>query len=259
MYAVALFRRATARVSLKEEVKAISDFEHLLQLDPSNKKAHDQLRKLRATCSSAAENILRKNRLHIVEVEGCGGEEGEGEEDEKENREGEGEEGESRDKRVVQGLLKTLEAKRTKGRGRRRGKANVGAESSRGKGEQSGMERSRKPDDKMTENLPQKPVNRSQPSTSVQATPLPAMNTPSPVKTTPISDQATPPPLPPALQELKEEGNRLFRSGQYSDASVKYSLAIHQLEKGLLIVRGLLIMIVMSGRSFFDIVCAVGL
>lgn len=39
-------------------------------------------------------------------------------------------------------------------------------------------------------------------------------------------------PLPPAVLDLKEEGNGLFRSGQYGEAVDWYSQAIDKLEKG---------------------------
>ena len=39
-------------------------------------------------------------------------------------------------------------------------------------------------------------------------------------------------PLPPAVLAMKEEGNNLFRSGQYASAIDQYSKAISSLEKG---------------------------
>ena len=38
--------------------------------------------------------------------------------------------------------------------------------------------------------------------------------------------------LPPEIQKLKDEGNHLFRSGQYANAIEQYSRAISTLEKG---------------------------
>ena len=43
-----------------------------------------------------------------------------------------------------------------------------------------------------------------------------------------------PPELPPAVKKLKEEGNDLFRRGQYGEAVNRYSKGIKLLEKGLL-------------------------
>lgn len=42
-----------------------------------------------------------------------------------------------------------------------------------------------------------------------------------------------PPELPPAVKKLKEEGNDLFRRGQYGEAVNRYSKGIKLLEKGL--------------------------
>ena len=42
----------------------------------------------------------------------------------------------------------------------------------------------------------------------------------------------TSPPLPTDVADLKEEGNQLFKNGQYGDAIEKYSQAVKQLQKG---------------------------
>ena len=250
---LALFRLATARTELKQETEAVAVYERILQFDPANKKAQDQLRALRSRSKlrcSAGEEVLRKNRLHIVEVEGCGGE--------REKREGERER--ARDKRVMQGLYEKLRAKkRTEtekravpdsesdakmgGSARERGAAGEpeGARIDEGvkEGQKVGVSKgggkpkdvngfgksSTKPEKPLTEQIVSSPS-----STPAKASPPPAQATPSPV-------QATPPPLPPAVQKLKDEGKKLFQSGQYSEALVKYNLAIRQLEKGVWMVR----------------------
>ena len=71
------------------------------------------------------------------------------------------------------------------------------------------------------------PLTKSPAETSdVQA--LPA-DSPSPQFVRPVFVQKT---LPPAILLLKEEGNKLFRSGQYASAIDQYSKAISKLEKG---------------------------
>ena len=42
-----------------------------------------------------------------------------------------------------------------------------------------------------------------------------------------------PPPIPSHIQKLKDEGNDLFRRGQYGEAVNKYTTAVNQLEKGM--------------------------
>lgn len=49
----------------------------------------------------------------------------------------------------------------------------------------------------------------------------------------PTVQEAPPPELPPAVKKLKEEGNDLFRRGQYGEAVNRYSKGIKLLEKGL--------------------------
>lgn len=46
------------------------------------------------------------------------------------------------------------------------------------------------------------------------------------------SAPVAPPPLPPQIQTLKDEGNALFRRGQYGEAVIKYTTAIKQLNNG---------------------------
>lgn len=51
--------------------------------------------------------------------------------------------------------------------------------------------------------------------------------------TTSSADVSTPSmPMPPDVVEWKEEGNKLFRKGQYSEAGACYSNAIQRLETG---------------------------
>ena len=225
-----------------------------MQLDPSNKKAHDQLRSLRAKHGlkgSAGEQLLKKNRLHIVEVEGCGGEEGvklmdEGE-DEEGREEGEDWEGENRERRQrMQELLEALERQRRNRESKnaekdvagKKGKSkSAKMDEKAGKGgrkENNGVSGATRLDGKQAANRfetrPQKPVNpaqQQQPTTTI-TTETP----PTSIIATPTTLQA-PPPLPPALQQLKEDGNKLFRSGQYGEAALKYSIAINQLRKGI--------------------------
>lgn len=254
---IALFRLATARTNLKQFEEAIADFECLLQLDPSNKKAHDQLKELRSKHGkqNGAEKHVKKNRLHIVEVEGCGGD---GEEEDSE---------EARDKKMMQGLLKTLEKKGKKEKEREKGaeaKAKMGPGvklgGTRGSNKRDGKKRGKK--GRRTEDI-RVGVGESSPQPGsvveqtdsfetlekLSSTPVVSKSRedtpPEPIKaesskheSPPTIAQATPslvqtpPPLPPHVQQLKDTGNELFRSGRYSDAVVKYSLAIHQLEKG---------------------------
>ena len=51
----------------------------------------------------------------------------------------------------------------------------------------------------------------------------------------PVPRPPSPPPLPPRVKELKEKGNRQFRSGQYGDALLNYSKAIQLLEAGMFV------------------------
>lgn len=50
-----------------------------------------------------------------------------------------------------------------------------------------------------------------------------------PVDHTPVP----PPPLPSHIQSLKDDGNTLFRTGQYASAAEKYNEAIEQLKAGM--------------------------
>ena len=54
---------------------------------------------------------------------------------------------------------------------------------------------------------------------------------PAPVQEAPPPEP--PPELPPSVKKLKEEGNDLFRRGQYGEAVDRYSKGITLLEKGL--------------------------
>ena len=250
---------------LKQYREAADDFEHVLQLDPTNKKAQDHLNTLRSKHlkDDAGKGTRKGNRLHIVEVEGCEGE-GEGEE------ESEGEQ----QKRMLQGLLKTLEKKRSKARekdkeeerekGRegekKKKKSNGKVAKQNGKTEERGGKEERGKEGEggtqatVVNGIPKKNgVSEETDSTGVQqvaenplskttkmaetetATGEPDRPTDeegaSRQKTPPTIIQA-PPPLPPDVQQAKEEGNQLFRGGQYNSASLKYSLAIHNLERG---------------------------
>ncbi|CAI8055701.1 Sperm-associated antigen 1, partial [Geodia barretti] len=229
----ALFRLATARSSLKQDDEAMADFERLLQLEPSNKRAQDQLKILRARHEArgpAGEKLLKKNRLHIVEVDGCG----KGREEEEERR------GERRSVSKEE-MKRFLELKQKMDKLSAEVKAKKAAdarrEKSRGNSKRSGGPSGGKLPGKMApdDSTSTKPVgqdlsshNSDLPSPAVQTTPTQSQATPTPT-------QATPPvarvPLPPAVQRLKEEGNRLFRSGQYAAASEKYSKAVSQLEQ----------------------------
>lgn len=53
-----------------------------------------------------------------------------------------------------------------------------------------------------------------------------------PVDHTPLP----PPPLPSHIQSLKDDGNTLFRTGQYGSAAEKYSEAIQQLKAGIYLI-----------------------
>ena len=297
---------------LKQYREAANDFEHVLQLDPTNKKAQDHLNTLRSKHlkDDAGKGTRKGNRLHIVEVEGCQGEE-----------EGEESEGEQQ-KRMLQGLLKTLEKKRSEARekgkeeerekGReeerekgkeeerekereeerekgREGEKKKKKKKSKGKGVRLGGEEVAKQNGKTEERggkeergkeergkegeggtqatvvngIPKKNgVSEETDSTGVQQVaenplskttkmaetettagepdrPTDEEGGASRQKTPPTIIQApptviqAPPPLPPDVQQAKEEGNQLFRGGQYNSASLKYSLAIHNLERSM--------------------------
>ena len=241
----ALFRLATARTSLKQDDEAMADFERLLKLEPSNKKAQDQLRLLRARHEAggpAGEKLLKKNRLHIVEVEGCGREEEE---------EGEGVPADlERMKELLSKLEETkqkvdeisADLRAKKAEKERREKGHGGSKRSEdGLQPDSG---GKFPGKLATGKATTTKVgggssshNSDMPHPPTQTTPTAAQATPIPPQATPTAAQATPTPvaqvpLPPAVQRLKEEGNKLFRSGQYTEASEKYSMAISLLEQG---------------------------
>ena len=79
--------------------------------------------------------------------------------------------------------------------------------------------------------LPQQdeaPPQAVAPETAVQA----RQETPPP-KILEARPPEPPPELPPSVKKLKEEGNDLFRRGQYGDAVNRYSKGIKLLEKGL--------------------------
>ena len=79
--------------------------------------------------------------------------------------------------------------------------------------------------------LPQQdklPPQAVAPETAVQA----QQETPPP-KIQEAPPPEPPPELPPSVKKLKEEGNDLFRRGQYGDAVNRYSKGIKLLEKGL--------------------------
>ena len=225
----------------------MADFERLLKLDPTNKKAHDQLKTLRArhdARGSVGEKVLKKNRLHIVEVEGCGRgtEEGEGEREKKMN--GGGEREGARESENVEEVRRLVDKLKEQGRKLEQwssvletGKDNDGSERGAGpKGQSSSgsdcqqTEFGRKfPGDLGAD--PAEPVDQNSPPTS-DSPPKVAETTSPLVEATPTLTQA---PLPPAVKKLKEEGNGLFRSGQYAVASEKYSRAISELEQGIYI------------------------
>lgn len=53
----------------------------------------------------------------------------------------------------------------------------------------------------------------------------------------PTEEQEAPPPepppeFPPTVKKLKDEGNEMFRRGQYAEAVNRYSKGIRLLEKG---------------------------
>ena len=66
--------------------------------------------------------------------------------------------------------------------------------------------------------------SQSGPKTNGLAQPVTTKATPTTHPTT------TPQPLPSKIQLLKDKGNELFRTGQYSDALLKYSQAITKLQ-----------------------------
>ena len=79
--------------------------------------------------------------------------------------------------------------------------------------------------------LPQQdeaPPQAEAPETAVQA----RQETPPP-KIQEAPPPEPPPELPPSVKKLKEEGNDLFRRGQYGEAVNRYSKGIKLLEKGL--------------------------
>ena len=225
----ALFRLATARTNLKQYAEAITDYECVLQLDPSNRRALDELRKLRQQHGEKTVRVdsrVKKNRLHIIEEEeGCG-EEGE-------------ESTETQDKRILKGLLKVVEERKKEEREREEEEQEREEEKlveekmgkggrlggSEGKKEEGGREGAgrklgvEQTDGGSRENSSARTVDgeSNERERLVQATP---------------SFVQTPPPLPPNVQQLKEKGNQMFRSGQYSDAIGQYTKAIDQLEKG---------------------------
>ena len=280
---------------LKQYREAANDFEHVLQLDPTNKKAQDHLNTLRSKHlkDDAGKGTRKGNRLHIVEVEGCQGEE-----------EGEESEGEQQ-KRMLQGLLKTLEKKRSEAREKgkeeerekgkeeerekereeerekgREGEKKKKKKKSKGKGVRLGGEEVAKQNGKTEERgkeergeggtqatvvngipknngvseetdstgvqqVAENPLSKTTKMAETETTagepdrPTDEEGGASRQKTPPTIIQApptviqAPPPLPPDVQQAKEEGNQLFRGGQYNSASLKYSLAIHNLERGM--------------------------
>ena len=70
----------------------------------------------------------------------------------------------------------------------------------------------------------------SQPSSVTEPSVQPQEAPPTEVLVAP--PPAPPPALPPAAQKLKEEGNDLFRRGQYGEAVERYSKSIKILQKG---------------------------
>ena len=207
---------------MKQYTEAITDFERLLQLDPSNRKALDQLRKLRQQHGEKTGSIdsrVKKNRLHIIE-EDCGEEEGE-------------ESTEAQDKRMLKGLLKVMEERKKEEREEEKQveeKMEKGRRLGGGDGKEREGERERagvagwKPSVEQTDSSVENSSTRTVDGESNERERL--------VQATP-SFLRTPPPLPPNVQQLKEKGNQMFRSGQYSDAVGQYTKAIDQLEKGV--------------------------
>lgn len=207
---------------MKQYTEAIADYERLLQLDPSNRKALDQLRKLRQQHDEKTVRVdsrVKKNRLHIIEEEeGCG-------------KEGEGST-EAQDKRILKGLSKVVE-ERKKGEQEReeekmgKGGRLGGSEGKEREGEREGAGvAGRKLGVVQTDDNGGNHENSSTRTVDGESNERERL-----VQATPSFVQ-TPPPLPPNVQQLKERGNQMFRSGQYSDAIGQYTKAIDQLEKG---------------------------
>ena len=210
----------------------MADFERLLQLEPSNKKAQDQLRILRARREArgpAGEKLLKKNRLHIVEVEGCGKGREEGEERGEKSLSIEEMKRLMELKQKMDDFSAEIKAKKAADARREKSRSN----SKRSGGPSGGkLPGKMAADDSTSVGQDLSSRDSDLPSPPVQTTPTPSQATPTPAQATPHVAQV---PLPPAVQQLKEEGNKLFRSGQYAEASEKYNKAVSQLEQGMYI------------------------
>ena len=204
-----------ARMNLKREEEAIASFERLLQLDPSNKKAQEHLRQLLARQEPAGERVLKKNRLHIVEVEGCDG------------RTGSGGKLPGKSSAEVKPATPTEPVFPVKQDSTDTPHTSVQTTPTPAQAMPT-------PAQAMPTPAQATPTPAQAMPTPTQATPAPAQDMPPPAQATPPPAQATPTqaPLPAGVQELKEDGNGLFRSGRYGEASVKYSGAISLLEQG---------------------------
>ena len=66
----------------------------------------------------------------------------------------------------------------------------------------------------------------------IKSQPTPPTTDPPIIDSTPAFEQPRPLPLPPEVQKLKDEGNNMFRTGQYGTAVEVYNKCIGILENG---------------------------
>ena len=188
--------------------------EQVLRIEPNNKKAQEQLNQLRKDFPEEGRQKGKKGRrIQIAEVEDSRGDEATV-----------GSESVAKGCRSNEAAATTESAAVTMA---------TGAEGSKG----TPQDESTSIPDTRTKSQPQAtstldhmtnpsppPVDTTRPQAST-----PHKDAPPP----PLVQRDPPPPFPLRVQSLKDEGNVLFRSGQYGDAVKKYSEAIRLLEGGM--------------------------
>ena len=298
----ALFRRATAYANVKEYRAAAEDLEHVLQLEPNNKKVQEELNRLRKSHLETVGQQEQPKKGRRIQIEESDGEE-ESSEGEKEPAtiepvqetcggaqvaaEGEGGEVEAGGEKVTsdsQDIPSDASSKEAEAEGR----DGVSIYSSNGPIPSPGSENPETTS--ATSNVDMDPAEQQEappldtaqlqsapvegqeapptevakedvPQQATSAPPLQQDETP-PTETVkenipqtqdvpqavasetvqqeapPPKIQEAPPPepppeLPPSVKKLKEEGNDMFRRGQYGEAVNRYTKGIKLLEKGL--------------------------
>ena len=229
----ALLRRATARTSLKERTEAVSDLEKVLALQPNHKKAQEQLNALRKVMEKeegeGQEGGARRKgrRIQIQEVEGSGSEDDEeGAPSLRAQAEAMG------DTPVLNGPVRPDQGGETSEADLQQSEAAEARTETDGAAFSASHPETRSTAASTSEQKPAvddshqpKPTENGATTTSEPSAPV---RPPSPPPPPP-----PPPPLPSHVQQLKDEGNSLFRSGQYGEAVKVYTKALQHLEKGM--------------------------